>query len=174
VGYDAYNEANNNQDLLTQTYDFVVSQDVLEHVEQPSDLLDEFNSLTRPSGVIVIGTPDASAIDLRRPEAYRHTLHAPYHRHILSKGALAQAGGMRGWRREHFYSTQYANTRVPLLNSRTYQYCMSLRDNSLDSLLSPPPVVALLARLPLTLFWGLFGSWLARATDVMFVFRRAP
>jgi hypothetical protein len=47
-----------------------------------------------------------------------------------------------------------------------------LLDNSLDCLLEAPRAAPLLARLPLTLFWGIFGAPFAEETDVMMVFRR--
>jgi hypothetical protein len=39
-------------------------------------------------------------------------------------------------------------------------------------LMEPPRPLPLLARLPLTLFWGLFGGLFPPKTDVMAVFRR--
>jgi hypothetical protein len=45
-------------------------------------------------------------------------------------------------------------------------------DHSIDSLMEAPRVAPLLARLPATLFWGLFGFFFAEETDVMVVFRR--
>jgi hypothetical protein len=38
--------------------------------------------------------------------------------------------------------------------------------------MEPPVLAPLLARLPITLFWGLFGYFFAEATDIMAVFRR--
>ena len=58
------------------------------------------------------------------------------------------------------------------MNSRFYLYYTRLFDNSLDALTDPVKVGPLLLRLPLTLFWGFFGYFLARETDVMAVFRR--
>lgn len=171
-GYDQYSRHFSDASVLERRYDCLISQDVLEHVIEPQRLLDDFERLVEPSGVVAIGTPNAEAIDLRRPDAYVHTLHLPYHRHIFSKRALLAAGSQRGWRLERYYRTQYGNTPVPFLNSRFYLYYMRLGDDSLDRLLEPPQAGALLARLPLTLFWGFFGQFLAEETDVMAVFRR--
>ena len=43
---------------------------------------------------------------------------------------------------------------------------------ALDSLMEPVRVGALLLRTPVTLFWGFFGYFFSRHTDVMAVFRR--
>lgn len=168
-GYDRYSSAFADASTLRERYDCVISQDVLEHVANPGALLDELGQLVKPGGVVALGTPNAAAIRLDR---HVHALHAPYHRHILSKTALLAAGTERGWRVERYYPTQYANTLVPFLNSRFYLYYMRRCDDSIDSLMETPRVVPLLARLPWTLFWGLFGFFFAEETDVMVVFRR--
>jgi 2-polyprenyl-3-methyl-5-hydroxy-6-metoxy-1,4-benzoquinol methylase len=171
VGYDSYASAFADPSLLEARYDCVLSQDVLEHVPSPPALLDQLGRLVVPGGLIAIGTPNAEALHLDRAERYLHALHAPYHRHIFSKQALLAAGARRGWRLQRFYRTQYANTAVPFLNSKFFLYYMSLYDNTLDCLLERPRASALLARLPLTLLWGVFGALLAEETDVMALFR---
>jgi 2-polyprenyl-3-methyl-5-hydroxy-6-metoxy-1,4-benzoquinol methylase len=168
-GYDRYSPAFADPSALEQRYDCVISQDVLEHVVSPGAFLDELAQLVTPGGVVALGTPNAEAIQLDR---HVHALHVPYHRHILSKRALLSAGIERGWRVERYYPTQYANTLVPFLNSRFYLYYMSICDDSVDSLMEAPRVAPLLARLPWTLFWGLFGFFFAEETDVMVIFRR--
>jgi len=169
VGYDRYVPAFSDPAALRERYDCVISQDVLEHVEEPGAFLDELGRLVIPGGVIALGTPNADAIDLAR---HLHALHVPYHRHIFSERALRGAGTQRGWRVERYYATQYANTAVPFLNSRFYLYYLSLCDDSIDSLMEAPRLLPLLARLPVTLFWGLLGGCFAEATDVMVIFRR--
>ena len=171
-GFDSYGQGYTDDAVLSRQYDCVVSQDCLEHVEAPLALLDTFHELTRSGGLIVIGTPDASAIDLSRADEYLHTLHAPYHRHILSRQALIEAGEQRGWRLETFYPTMYSNTRIPFLNECFYRYYLTLTDDTLDALVEPVRSAPLLARLPLTLFYGLFGSFWSRRTDVAVIFRK--
>lgn len=169
VGYDAYSSAFNQPSALAARYDCIISQDVLEHVPNPGHFLDQLSELTEPGGVIALGTPNASAITLDR---HVHALHAPYHRHIFSKRALLAAGIKRGWQLERYYPTQYANTRLPFLNSRFYLHYLQSCDGSIDCLMEKPRLLPLLLGLPLTLFWGFFGSFFAEETDVMVVFRR--
>ena len=171
-GFDEYSTRFGDRRVLDQSYDCIVSQDVIEHVAAPHALLDEFARLTNPGGLIALGTPNASAIDLSRPEDFVHALHAPYHRHILSKNALIAAGEQQGWALARFYPTMYSNTRVPFLNEAFYRFYARIADDTLDALLEPIRVGALLLRTPVTLFWGFFGYFFARGTDVMAVFRR--
>lgn len=172
VGFDRYSPAYSDESALRASYDCVVSQDVLEHVAEPQLLLDEFHRLTRSGGIIAIGTPNASGIDLSRPEEYRHTLHAPYHRHIFSPAGLLASGKRRGWDLVRHYPTHYADTAIPFLNGRFYSFFMRTQDDSLDSLLAPPLLRPLFARLPEALYWGLCGAVDVEATDMMTVFRK--
>src|SRR5262249_17504969 len=98
VGFDEYSTKFGDKSVLNERYDCIVSQDVIEHVASPHALLDQFTQLTCHSALIALGTPNASAIDLQHTQAFAHTLHAPYHRHILSAEALKQAGADRGWK----------------------------------------------------------------------------
>lgn len=171
-GYDEYSEAFSDVSLLESTFDCVFSQDLIEHVASPRDLVDKFDALARPGGIIAVGTPNATAIDLSHPDSFRHTLHEPYHRHIYSKSSLLSLGKDKAWELTAYYPTQYANTPFPFLNSAFYLYYMTLFDDTLDVLVEPPKLLPLILRFPLTLFWGFFGYFFARETDVMVMFRR--
>lgn len=172
AGYDEYSEEFSDARVLDARYDCLVSQDVIEHVASPHALLEQFTQLTTETALIALGTPNAAAIDLARAQDFVHTIHAPYHRHILSDEALKRAGQQHGWKLQRFYPTMYTNTPVPFLNERFYLYYTKLTDGTLDALMEPVRGGALLLRLPETLFWGLFGRFFSRNTDVMALFRR--
>jgi 2-polyprenyl-3-methyl-5-hydroxy-6-metoxy-1,4-benzoquinol methylase len=172
VGFDLYAEQFDDPAVLERTYDCVFAQDVIEHVPSPHGLLDEFENLTAPGSILAIGTPNAAALDLVQPERTIHALHLPYHRHILSKQALVEVGRERGWDLQRYYSTEYANTGIPFLNSSFMDFYMRVADNSIDALFEPPRFMSLLLRLPFTLFWGLCGYFTAPETDVMAIFRK--
>ena len=82
-GYDEYNPEMARPARLCARYDFVLAQDVIEHVDAPLDLLTRLGDLAEPGGVVAIGTPDAERIELTRAHDFIHTLHVPYHRHIF-------------------------------------------------------------------------------------------
>lgn len=171
-GYDEYDSEFGDTHVLEDEYDCIVAQDVVEHVAEPHALFARFHELARPGAVVALGTPNAGAIDLRRPEDFVHTIHAPYHRHILSKHALIDAGERQGWNLERCYATMYSNTIVPFLNEAFYLYYTRVTDGTLDVLMEPVRTCALLLRAPITLFLGLFGYFFSRHTDIMAVFRR--
>jgi SAM-dependent methyltransferase len=171
-GFDEYLGTYRDRRALDDRYDCIIAQDVIEHVASPSLMLDALARVAEDGAIIAIGTPNASAIDLARPRDFVHALHAPYHRHILSADALIEAGRRQGLVLSRFYSTMYTNTLVPFMNERFYRYYGRLLDDTLDVATDPVQTGALLRRLPLTLWWGLFGSFFSRHTDVMAVFRK--
>jgi 2-polyprenyl-3-methyl-5-hydroxy-6-metoxy-1,4-benzoquinol methylase len=171
-GYDFYVPKFNDSSLLERRYDVIFSQDVLEHVEDPWELLESFNRLLAPGGLILIGTPNATAIDLRRPEDFIHALHVPYHRHILSQPMLMNIGKKLDWDLVKFFPHSFHSTFVPFLNYRFLTFYMASWDNTVDTLLEPlKPNLRLLFH-PLALFYALFGGFFPLKSDCQIMFRR--
>jgi 2-polyprenyl-3-methyl-5-hydroxy-6-metoxy-1,4-benzoquinol methylase len=172
-GYDAYARAFADPSALEARYDCVISQDVIEHVDSPRELLQRFDRLVVPGGLIAIGTPDAAAIDLSDPEGYVHALHAPYHRHILTSDALREHAAALGWSVVRYYATMYSNTLKPGENPRCGLHYLRCHDDCLDLLTEPVRFDSWRMYTPLTAFFMLFGYFFDRHTDVMFTFRSA-
>jgi 2-polyprenyl-3-methyl-5-hydroxy-6-metoxy-1,4-benzoquinol methylase len=172
VGYDRFAEGWNDPSVLEHRYDCIVSQDVIEHVDDPLALLARFDALAEPSAIISIGTPDAEALDLQAPERYVHALHLPYHRHILAAPALRHAGEQLGWEVSRYYSTMYNNTLFPTMNPRFVLHYVRCHDDAFD-LVAEPIRLSLRLCNPLTLFYAFFGYFFDRHTDIQVVFRKA-
>ena len=172
TGFDEYSDAFRDRRALERTHDFVISQDVLEHVPEPWDSLKELHDLANPGGVIAIGTPNAEPIDLSSPNDRIHTLHQPYHRHILSRTALLDAGEKQGWKLLRYYPTMYTNTPVPFVNPSLVWHYLGCFDDTLDLALEPIRIDNWRLFTPVTLFYALFGYFISPETDVMAVFQR--
>lgn len=172
-GYDAYASAFTDPATLDARYDCVISQDVIEHVDSPRALLQQFGRLVEPGGLIAIGTPDAAAIDLLAADEYVHTLHAPYHRHILTHDALREHAEALGWSVVRYYDTMYGNTLIPGENPRCGLHYLRCHDDCLDLLTEPVRFDSWRMYTPLTAFYMFFGYFFDRHTDIMFTFRAA-
>jgi 2-polyprenyl-3-methyl-5-hydroxy-6-metoxy-1,4-benzoquinol methylase len=170
-GWDEYSDVYSDRRLLESKYDVVLTQDVLEHVAEPWSLLHTLAGLVKPGGAVAIGTPNAEALDLHKPEEHVHTLHQPYHRHIFSKSALLSIGEKLPWTLEQYYPTMYSNTWVPFANSCFVGYYFKLCDDTLDLAVEPIQTKNPKLYTPATLFWGFFGAAFAPETDVMAVYR---
>jgi SAM-dependent methyltransferase len=170
TGYDAYSSEFGDPSVLEHRYECIISQDVIEHVAAPWELLQTFHNLAAHDAIIAIGTPDADAIDLKRTDDFIHPLHQPFHRHILSTRALLEAGHKMGWRLFRYYPTMYANTLVPFINSRFVFHFMKCGDDTIDVVFGPIDLANAKLWTPPTLYYGLFGYFHAPKTDVMAVF----
>lgn len=171
-GYDEYSEHYADKRVLSRSYDCILAQDLIEHVPEPLALVRNLNELTHPGSIIVIGTPNAESIDFANPEARVHTLHQPYHRHILSKRALQTLGQDLGWQLLRYYPTMYANTGLPAANSAFLEHYFKCHDNNCDLAVEPIKVSLKLVASPLTLPHMMFGYFWPPECDVMAVFKR--
>ncbi|MGC4064040.1 MAG: class I SAM-dependent methyltransferase [Polyangiaceae bacterium] len=170
-GFDPNVEEFRDTSLREGTYDAVVSYDVIEHVEKPEALLGRLASLIKPGGRLVIGTPDASKIDLAKPEKYAFELHQPYHVHILSGRQLmrlAERANLRplSVRNRFCYDTIY-----PFVNTQFIWRYARACDNTLDSTLDIPRR-DVLWRQPSLLFWALCGYFYPHRGSLVAAFEK--
>lgn len=84
-GYDPYNQNFNTKDVLDKRYDLVLSQDVIEHLDDPRTLLHDLKELVKDEGLLVIGTPFSEETNMFDIIDQLGVLHQPYHRFIISK-----------------------------------------------------------------------------------------
>ena len=156
AGYDAFEPRYSDRAALAERYDLVFSQDVLEHAESPRGFLDEISRLARPGALVHLGTPNAARIDLDRAEEFAIDLHPPYHRHILSEGALLDLAGKRCLRPIAKYDRYYYDTLFPGVNYRFLKAYVAADGNTIDVLFGPPRF-DLVARSPRLIFLAAFG-----------------
>ncbi|MGZ4846533.1 MAG: class I SAM-dependent methyltransferase [Halobacteriota archaeon] len=171
-GYDPYSEAFADASVLNRAYDFVTAQDVLEHVDDPYSLVDDLKSYAVPGGRLAIGTPNADAIDLHNPLDWIAPLHQPYHRHIPSAAELRRTASEGGWRVIEFRKEWYGDTRVPFVNSAFMcRYAISA-GGFIDAGFEPQSAQQnYILTHPSLIFWGLFGSFFSRKTEMVVVAR---
>jgi 2-polyprenyl-3-methyl-5-hydroxy-6-metoxy-1,4-benzoquinol methylase len=171
AGYDEFTAAYSDRSVLDKKYDFVLSQDVIEHVAEPRQHIDTLANLVVPGGVVIIGTPNAEIYDMRDPSIFFHALHQPYHRHILSKRALRSIGDHRGWQLLQFYTKMHSISPVPFVNGHFFAHYCKTGDNTLDYAMEP---IRFNNRKLYTLagiFYAFFGYFLAPEDNVMAIFR---
>jgi SAM-dependent methyltransferase len=170
AGYDPYSRAHGDAAPLAGQYDAVIAQDVIEHDEDPLAVLARLDGLARGGGLIAVGTPNAAGIRLGRAEKFVHSLHQPYHRHILALPALLDAGRRLGWRVERTYLTPYTN--MPVLSLPLLHYYMRCFDGTINTLFDRPFKSLRLWLSPETAFYLLLGYWLCDDADIVAIFRK--
>ncbi|HEY9697892.1 MAG TPA: class I SAM-dependent methyltransferase [Trichocoleus sp.] len=175
-GYDPYaseTEFGNLAVLDNQPFDFIVLQDVIEHVEDPHLLLGQLNSLLAPGGHILIGTPNAAKIDLTQPNLsdYYNPIHVPYHLHLYNREVLEALGSSQGWQPIHYFDRPYHDTLWFGLNARAWNEYQRLIDGTLNAVFEPiKPWKALTSNR--FWFYALFGYWLSLQTEMAIIFRK--
>lgn len=170
-GYDPYAPGYDNPRILDQAFDVVIAQDVIEHVEDPHVLLELLDQATTRGGLICIGTPCADAVDMRYPEPSRHSLHLPYHIHILSEQALINAGAHHGLILESMERKHSCDTPSPFVNWTFLRSYLESGDDTLDAGFDPPRIASI-ALSPKLWFYGFFGYWLPLRSEMIALFRK--
>jgi 2-polyprenyl-3-methyl-5-hydroxy-6-metoxy-1,4-benzoquinol methylase len=171
-GYDPYVAKFSNEELLDKTYDYVISQDVIEHVDEPRALMEQMIRCLGPGRILCIGTPNAEHIGLSYPEKFSLSLDQPYHRHILSERALLQLGTAMGLRTRRTYYRWYYDTLYPTVNYRFLKTYIYRTGNMLDAAFEPPRIGMVLTS-PLLWFYAIFGYLFPPRTEMMVIFQRS-
>ncbi len=176
IGYDPYSgvEALRNPACLEPAaFDYILLQDVLEHVEDGRALVAELDRYLKPGGCVLIGTPTADAISLADYPRYWTQLHPPYHLHIYSRAAVEALGTEAGWQVLTRYDRPYYDTRVRGLNAHAINMYQAFGDGTLDSLFDSVPPERLRRSMRYRVM-ARFGYWLKRNTGEAAIMFRKP
>lgn len=174
-GYDPYsqNPTFSSPDILRNTpFDYVFSQDVIEHVEEPDQFLNQLDQLVASGGYIFVGTPNADNIDLSKPEVaeYYNEVHVPYHLHMYNRATLERLGAELNWQPVEFFERPFHDLLIGM-NSRAWNQYIRLFDGSLDVIYEPSQVWKAISS-PKFWFYALFGYWLSFQTNMAMVFQK--
>ncbi|MGD1910228.1 MAG: class I SAM-dependent methyltransferase [Rivularia sp. (in: cyanobacteria)] len=175
-GYDPYalSDGFGNDAILQQApFDYILLQDVIEHVEDPRELLSKLDGLLAPGGYILIGTPNAANLDLTKPHLsdFYNCVHAPYHFHIYTPEVLEYLGNCQDWKAVDFFERAYHDTPWLGVNARAWNQYQRLSDGSLDVIHEPIELKKALTSYKV-IFYGFFGYWLSYHTEMSIMFRK--
>lgn len=175
-GYDPYGAVDRFGDPATLQkgpFDYILCQDVVEHLEDPHQLLQQLDSLLASNGSILIGTPNAAHIDLSCPHVsdQYNQVHVPYHLHLYTREVVEQFGQQQGWKPVTFYNRGYDDTPWFGFNTRAWNAYVQTRDGMLDVIYEPINLMHLLTSSKF-LFNAIFGYWLSFQTDMAIMFSK--
>ncbi len=171
-GYDPYVAAFADPSRLKQRYDAVLAQDVIEHADDPSSMLQEILDCLKEDGLLYLGTPLANRIPLKHHQRHAMSLHQPYHRHIFSLKALLQFTRDHGLRVTGLSQRHCTDTLMPTVNTRFFQEYIQARGNVVDAGFEAPPQ-DLWKRHPRLLFYAFFGYFLSYRSELSGYFRKS-
>jgi 2-polyprenyl-3-methyl-5-hydroxy-6-metoxy-1,4-benzoquinol methylase len=169
VGYDRYVPEYSDTSWRDETFDAVISYDVIEHVEDPRATLKEQVERLRPGGLLAVGTPNGENIGFTERDELE--LHQPYHRHLLSPSAMIALGREAGLEVVEVRKRLWMDTLWPFVNWTFVAHYVYQLGNVLDVVAEPPRVGAVLAS-PKLLFYGLAGYFFPSRAHMMYVGRK--
>lgn len=82
-------------------FDIITVLDVIEHVENPGDFLDDLSALLADGGIIALSTPDCGSPHARALGRRWHFYHK-YHLSLFNRASLTRAAAARELRPLHF------------------------------------------------------------------------
>lgn len=170
LGYDPYSFKYAAPDVLKQSYDVVASYDVIEHVDDPKQLMSQLSSLLLPGGLLIIGTPNAAEIWLK-PDPPIEKLHQPYHRHILTEVVLKQIGTRAHLQPIKTYHRRELDTLWPGVNSQFIFSYQEAAGNYAEVLLEKPKLRLVLTS-PALILKFFAGYFVRFRGDMVVVFRK--
>ncbi len=172
-GYDPYVQKFNTPDILKEKYDWIISMDVIEHVQSPRLQIQEFAKMLTHEGHLCLNTPRAEGIDLNRPDEFLHQLHTPCHLHLLSEKALVEIAGTEGLVPHAVSRRWYQDSWMPLTSRKFIEGLLKAQGNDIDAAFERPPLHLFLTK-PSLLFYAFFGYFAGdhKADYMMYVFKK--
>lgn len=175
-GYDPYGPKEgfgNPATLQQEPFDYILLQDVIEHVEEPNALLCELDALLAPGGHILIGTPNAANLDLTEPSVsdYYNEVHVPYHLHLYTRESLEFLGRHQGWKPVDFFDRPYHDTPWFIVNTRAWNEYQRLFDGTINVVYESINLWKALTSYRF-MFYATFGYWLSFRTGMAIMFHK--
>lgn len=170
VGYDPYVAEFADASRLDLQYDAVLAQDVIEHADNPADMLKELLRCLKPDGLLYLGTPLANRIKLKNAD-FAMSLHQPYHRHIFSLQALLRMTREHGLKATGLSKRHCTDTLTPTVNTRFLHAFIQAGGNVVDVGFEPPPE-DIWQKHPRLLLLAFFGYFLSYRSELSGFFRK--
>lgn len=171
-GYDPYVAQQAQPPASGATFDCVIANDVIEHVDSPREMMKEVLALVKPGGLLYVGTADSEGVtDMRDLEPHTMRLHQPFHRVILTQQGLLDLGEELGLQVIQAYKRSYMDTLMPFSNYRFLDEFNKAHGHNLDNALSPD-AAGIVARKPGLLFYAFFGYFMPSAYEPAVLWRK--
>ncbi len=153
------------QDRPDGPFDWVIANDVIEHVDDPRALVRDCLSLLGPGGRLYLGTADAGGVtDMADLTPHVMRLHQPYHRIILTQEGLLRLGEELGLEKIAAWRRSYMDRLAPFSNYRFLNEFNKAHGHNMNRALSPAGGRVMLTR-PSLWFWAFFGYFFPSAFE---------
>ena len=172
TGYDAFVTEFNTPPPADVQFDWVVTQDVIEHAPDIRAFLRDCLRYVRPGGFLYVGTPDTTGMNMSKLQRDITKLHQPFHRVIMSFEAIEHMMKEFDLIPRYVYRRSYMDTLLPFANYRFLDELSRAFDHNLDFALDAKRSVRAVARSPRLMFYGVLGFFFPSTFDPGFVFQK--
>lgn len=173
VGYEPYHTIFSSTETLLKKYDFVISQDVMEHVDNPHQFLENVRKLVNDNGKLIVGTPFADNVDIFNTTDQIGALHQPFHRFLISKKQIINFFEHRDWSPAKIIEKSYLDTWFPFIN-RKFLFNYFKSGGGIIDIGFEPISIRHFFKNPSLIFWGLFGRFNIKNQDLFIVSSKVP
>lgn len=149
---------------LNTHYDCIIANDVIEHMENPRDLISDCKKILKPGGLLYIGTADSEPVDIKKIDTHIMRLHQPFHRIIMTQKTLHSLGAEQGLLLQKSYRRSYMDTWKPFFNYRFLDEFSKALDHNIDKALEPD-ASKILFKNPFLFFYAFFGFFFPSAYE---------
>jgi 2-polyprenyl-3-methyl-5-hydroxy-6-metoxy-1,4-benzoquinol methylase len=172
IGYDPFVPAFSHLDKKKK-FDFIIANDVIEHVDDPRQLLNQCAEALAPGGTLYVGTADSEDVySMQDLEKHIMRLHQPFHRLIMTQASLKKLGTeipqlslIKTFRRS------YMDTLWPFINYRFLDEFNLALGHEMDLALKPEAGRIILKK-PILLFFAFFGYFFPSAMEPSIILRK--
>ena len=171
IGYDPFVKefSTLNED---QQFDYVIANDVIEHVENPKAFLLSNVERLKSNGVLYVGTADSEDINMTDLKHELMRLHQPFHRVIFTqKSLMKMASELPECKIIDSYRRSYMDTLIPFVNYRFLDEFNAALGHQID-LAFQPDAAKILMRKPKLLFFTFFGYFFPSAAEPAVLIRK--
>lgn len=148
-----------------ESFDWVIANDVIEHVDDPRALLQDCLHLLSSGGHLYVGTADAGGVtNMANLEPHIMRLHQPYHRIILTQAGLLRLGEETGLVAVASWKRSYMDRLVPFSNYRFLDEFNRAHSHDMNQALSSEASQIMWSH-PSLWFWAFFGYFFPSAYE---------
>jgi 2-polyprenyl-3-methyl-5-hydroxy-6-metoxy-1,4-benzoquinol methylase len=159
------------QKMPSGRFDWIVANDVIEHVDQPRELIRDCLDRLQPEGRLYVGTADAEGVtDMANLDPHIMRLHQPYHRVILTQEGLLRLGREAGLEPLASWRRSYMDRWVPFSNYRFLDEFNRAHGHDMNRAMAPD-AGRIMAKRPQLWFWAFFGYLYPSAMEPAVIWR---
>ncbi|MCM2281991.1 MAG: class I SAM-dependent methyltransferase [Bdellovibrionaceae bacterium] len=171
VGFDPYVPQFSQLDP-NEKFDFVIANDVIEHVAEPRAFLQECGERLAPNGILYVGTADSEDVDLKHLSKSLMKLHQPFHQIIMTQQTLEHLGAeMPGFHLLRSYRRSYMDTLKPFVNYRFLDEFNRALDHEMDRAFEKDAAKIILKK-PRLLLFAFLGYFFPSAYEPAIVLKK--